>query len=198
MVVDVDGSDLRAVSELGTFDYGGPSISADGSVVVYTQSDCIDSQGSCVSTWQIYRAMADGSGFTRLTSEPDVHHYWARISDDGQVILFQRYAPGEFGVHLAAMDADGTNQRQLTSVLPIAFYFPYCRRGCEGSGLSGDGLTGVFATEQGGVFVVGTDGSGLRQIGYGGPVDPNGRVTEVSPQVAKAPLRKTCVPSGTR
>lgn len=73
------------------------------------------------------------------------------------------------------INSDGTGMRQLTFDLPIG----RCGVGCNPTALSDDGSTATLSTRGGGIYIVHTDGTGLRLIGYGGPdvdIDGSGSV----------------------
>jgi hypothetical protein len=165
-MVDSDGSNLRHVSGIQQADYGGPSIPADGSVVVFdswVSETTPPPKPANQINLHILSAVTAPTGITQLTTDTQRSEVRARISDDGLTILHQGTTPGETGLHLFLMDGDGSNQRQLTFDLPV---FPIDVRS-QSIALSGDASTVVFFTEEGSVFSVQTDGSGLRQLGRG-------------------------------
>jgi len=173
MVADADGSNVLQVGSAAV-EPGGPDISADGGLIAFSAAACIYTP-NCVANAHVFIVNSDGTGTTRLTSTAGVEHHRARVSDDGSTVIYQHFTQGSFGSHLGAVDGNGTNERILTSFLPIYPWFEPCSYGCESSDLSGDGSTAVFATRTlpfigpAGIFVIRTDGTGLRQIGYGGP-----------------------------
>ena len=173
MVADADGLNVLQVGA-GSNEPGGPDITADGGRVVYVDRTCIQTP-NCVFSDHVIIVNADGTGTTLLTSTPGADHRRARISDEGATVIYQRSSPTSFGSHLGAVDGDGANERVLTSLLPIYPWFTPCSFGCDSSDLSGDGLTAVFGTrgfptiKTAGIFTIRTDGTGLRQVGYGGP-----------------------------
>ena len=87
----------------GSFIGARPSMSPDGSLIVYSSP--------ATGHGDIYRINADGSHRVRLTS----HHSYEgspMFSFDGARICFMREENG-FG-HIWIMDRDGKNQKQLT------------------------------------------------------------------------------------
>jgi Tol biopolymer transport system component len=164
--VDADGGNLRLLSDSQQLSVGRPSLSADGSLAVF-DGDVTETTPPPHPTnkFNVHVFIADTSllTFDQLTSDPNRTEFRARISGDGQTIVFQGTAPGEIGWPLFVMDADGSNMRPLTPGLPV--YIEFKR---ESWALSGDGSTVVFTALEGGrVFSIGTDGTGLRQIGRG-------------------------------
>lgn len=170
-VMNADGSGQQQVDSYTTLCYCASSIdlSADGSRVVSTDS--------------VQLRIADGAGGRELIALNSNEIGGARISGDGNTVIFTVYRdtsvrasspeqPVERG--LWAIDADGGNLRQVVNPrqlealgLPPSDFF--------GQGvldLSSDGQQIVFATyhdgQSGGVgqglFAVGLDGSGLREL----------------------------------
>jgi hypothetical protein len=156
--VNPDGTNLRLVHDTTLRGgWNGPSVSDDGSVVAF--------DGSAVgySSTDVYRGPTDGTGVQRLTVDPERLDQRARISGDGNMVSFEKYGGPLFST-------DGSGVVQLQGGLGIYFF----GEGHDYSGISGDGNLAVFYGD-GGIFVVGTDGTGLRQIGRGGEVDISGR-----------------------
>lgn len=157
---DADGSNPRSIGgSLWTIDQ--PSITADGSHVVFMG----EPPQPPWSTY-VYRAVSDGSGTTQLTHDPERSVIHPKNSADGSRITFEDYSGP-----LLAMDGDGTNVIQLS---PPGLVIPYAGEGRDFSSISGDGSFAAFQGS-GGIFVVRTDGTGLRQIEKAG-AGANGQV----------------------
>ncbi len=157
--VNPDGTNLRLVHDTTIAGgFNGPSVSYDGSTVAFDGAP----YGSGAESY-VYRGPTDGTGVQPLTVDPERLDIRARISGDGSLVSFERYG-GPFFL------TDGSGAVQLQGGLGIYFF----GEGHDYSGISGDGNLAVFNGD-GSVFVVGTDGTGLRQIGRGGEVDISGR-----------------------
>jgi hypothetical protein len=162
--VDGFAANPSQVSTSNATDNGGPSVTGDGAFVSYCQDRCVHTP-NCVFNAHVIKASWDGSIQTQLTFSAGVEHQRARISDDGGLVLFEQPAIVGRWMDLGVVDGAGIDERVLTSLFPIPEFGPFCPRGCDPSDISGDGSTAAFATLTGGVYIVGTDGSGLRQIG---------------------------------
>lgn len=180
MAVDADGSNLREIGGGFHAEQGGPSLSQDGSLVVFV-GDVREPlpgppPGGTQFNTHLFTVGSDGSNLQQLTSDVAVSELRPRISADGQTILFQaqayNFCPncGRWAGDLFRVDAVGANLNQLTSGLAIGFF----GEGPDTSALSADGSVAAFSASSplksnSPIFVVRTDGSGLRQIGFGGP-----------------------------
>ena len=158
--VDTDGSNLREIAQVQV-GQGGPSLTADGSVAFF--------DGFTYSmSYAIYRVGTDGAGLTRRTwwDDPAYHALRPRACADGSNVTFEQHLGDLF-----LLEGGGDGVTQLTCGANIYF----AGEGHDFSAISGDGSVAAFSTHQK-TFVVGTDGSGLRQIGRGGSeVALNGR-----------------------
>ena len=175
--VDADSSNLRNVSGILQAVENGPSITSTGDLVVFEADVNEPTPGPEPGTQRnqhIFLAAADGPSVTQLTDDPTLRDIRPRISADGTRILFERSpASGPLLADLWLMDADGGNLRQLTSGPPIGFW----GEAHDLSALSGDGTMAAFGAKERAVFVVHTDGTGLRQIGH---AKGRGGIPEVS------------------
>ncbi|HET8725758.1 MAG TPA: hypothetical protein VFM53_16295 [Anaeromyxobacteraceae bacterium] len=164
-----DGSDRRVLAPAPGFYTAEATVSSDGWIVFTSTRD---------GDLDLYKMRLDGSGLTRLTSEPG-YDGGAFFSPDGKRIVYRasRPAPGpeldDYRALLArrlvrpgkleimVMDADGGNVRQVTrlgagSFAP--FFFP-------------DGKRIIFSSNAGDpkgrnfdLFMVNDDGSGLERV----------------------------------
>ena len=161
--MDADGSNQRLITtEFYVANAGGPSLTGDGSLAVFGAFGPPSFASS-----DIFAAPTDSNSPIPLVVDPSREDFRARISDDGGTITFEFF---NLGGGLIAMDGDGTNFRQL-----FAGQLNFFGEGVNYSALSGDGNIAAFSSFNR-VFVVRTDGSGLRQIaGIGGTVDLNGK-----------------------
>jgi dipeptidyl aminopeptidase/acylaminoacyl peptidase len=107
----------------------------------------------------------------------------ASVSPDGTRVAYVLFGPRDRGIWVA--DLDGSNARRLTEATPNTDFFPTW---------SPDGNELLFGRNQTGhteLFIVGADGSALRQLttnGQGGDDSPRGH-----PTGARSPSRGTTV-----
>ncbi len=110
-VVRPDGTGLRQVTDTPTFQEGNPNWSPDGGRLAYDicESATFPCPGS--PNYEIVTANADGTGVRRLTNVEgiDFNPAW---SPDGTQIVFRSDRTGF--THLFTMNADGSDQTQLT------------------------------------------------------------------------------------
>jgi TolB protein len=145
-IINADGSGWKRLSAEDGFRHYYPSLAPDGDSVVY-------SAFRENNVYEIYEVNLDGNA-TRLTDRLGVLTA-PEISPDGSLIAFMRWTPISNQHQIWVMDRDGGNPRQVVS----------------GSGWdptwSPDGSRILFASDRSGgtqLWVVGLDGSGLRQI----------------------------------
>jgi len=108
-VVDVGSGEERQLTHNDQFT-AGASWSADGGWIAYSKGGLSVSPGKEVD-YDIYAVRSDGTGETRLTSDP-ADDVWPAWSPDGTRIVYEREsnAPGDLWI----MNADGSNAKQLT------------------------------------------------------------------------------------
>lgn len=122
----------------------GPSISADGSKIVFYASI---ERGA----WDIYTINSDGSNFKRLTPDEFFRgDVFPVISGDGSKIAFNRNIDGKIYPHI--MNYDGTNVIKLAEI-----------ESADRPSISHDGSTVVFRG-QSLSYIVNSNGANLRQI----------------------------------
>ena len=138
----------------GSFIGARPSMSPDGSLIVYSSP--------ATGHGDIYRINADGSHRGRLTSDPN-YEGSPMFSFDGARICFMRE---ENGVgHIWIMDRDGKNQKQLTKA----------RESDEDPSFSREGKRIVFSRRNrdpllgssgsiAELYLINTDGSGEKKL----------------------------------
>ncbi len=164
---EADGSDLRTLID-GVPEYLTGGWSPDGSTIVFSRGPGTD-PGDHVHIWRIN---ADGSGLEQLT-HGDADDFDAQFSPDGTRILFRRTPdgrlPGTEGITFGeapaifVMNADGSGSRRV-SVEPkqIVLGARWSPGGSEilfiGDTPADDGHEGF------GIYVVRSDGTGLRRI----------------------------------
>jgi Tol biopolymer transport system component len=181
-----DGSDLRRLTDSPGYD-AEATVSPDGRRIVFTSTRDGD--------LDIYVMNIDGSGVRRLTSTPG-YDGGAFFSPDGSKIVYRAYhpqTPEELEdyrtllkdglvrpnrMEIWVMDADGSNQRQVTS-LGGANFAPFFHP---------DGKRIIFASNHQDprsrnfdLYLINLDGSGLVQVTTSGEFDgfpmfsPDGR-----------------------
>lgn len=167
--VAADGSDLRRLTSYGVYT-AEALVSPDGSRIVFTSLKDGD--------LDIYTMKIDGTDVRRLTTTPgyDGGPWW---SPDGTQIVYRSHHPADSAemreyrdllaakavrpskVELWVMNADGSNQRQITRLGGANF----------GPSWTPDGKQIIFSSNHENprsgnfdLFVVGLDGTGLRKI----------------------------------
>jgi Tol biopolymer transport system component len=164
-----DGSDLRPLAPAPGSYNAEATVSRDGWIVFTSTRD---------GDLDLYKMRLDGSGLTRLTRTPG-YDGGAFFSADGRRIVYRASRPGtreelaDYRVLLArklvrpgkleirVMDADGSNDRQVTR-LGAASFAPFFHP---------DGRRIVFSSNFGDprgrnfdLYLVGEDGSGLERL----------------------------------
>jgi len=121
--------------------------------------------GDGQSNPQLYTMNADGSGITNLSNSPGTFDALPRWSPDGTQLVFSR-TDGAAPLNLYRMNADGGNIVRLTSSPTTVDLFPTWMAGGRQivftrapAGASGAGCAGGST-----LWVIGADGSGLRQL----------------------------------
>ncbi len=164
-----DGSDLQVLAPAPGMYTAEATISKDGWIVFTSTRD---------GDLDIYKVKLDGSGLTRLTSEPG-YDGGAFFSADGKRIVYRasRPAPGKEmddyrallarklvrpgKLEIMTMDADGSNVRQVTKLGAgsfAPFFFPDGKRIIFSSN-AGDPKARNFD-----LFLVNDDGTGLERV----------------------------------
>jgi TolB protein len=166
-----DGSDLQRLTNYGVYT-AEATVSADGRAVVFTSLKDGD--------LEIYTMGTDGSGLRRLTNTPG-YDGGAFFSPDGSRIVYRASHPADSieladyrrllgeglvrpsAMELWTMNADGTDQRQVTH-LGGANFAPY---------FTPDGQRIIFASNHKNprgrdfdLFLVNVDGTGLEQVTF--------------------------------
>ncbi len=167
VVTDANGRHARALVWFGPW-RGDPQIPAwspDGKQLVFLEKS--DNGGTCICR-ALYVVNADGSRLRRLTPPSIAPGDKIDWSPEGSTILFRTH-PGEglnglsgYGANLYTIHPDGTELRPLTRFATSDHVLP--------GSYSPDGKFIVFETSTGAVggapdvFVMNSDGTGLRQI----------------------------------
>jgi TolB protein len=152
-VVGADGSGRRIVVEAP-----GPQFdvdwSPDGSLLAYR-----DSRTGVNVNDEIYVSSLDGTGARNLTASPS--NEWSPAwSPDGGQLAFASDREGELRIFV--MDADGSHVRRVTDIW--GEYPAWSPDGTQIAFASHVGGAGLHGDPNYDVFVVNTDGSGLRQL----------------------------------
>ncbi len=170
-VINTDGTGLTQLTADPVVDSRYPSISGDGSLVTF--ATVIEIPGDPpVYTGEVFVVNADGTGLTQLTNAPGKQSGWPRISPDGSVITFYSNADlvgnnADGGDEVFIVHPDGTGLVQLTDSASATY-------GSYSGSVSGDGtvvafssladLTGENPAHDFQIFVINSDGTGLKQI----------------------------------
>jgi Tol biopolymer transport system component len=165
---DMDGSNLRNITNSPRYD-AEAVYSPDGSRIVFTSLRTGD--------LELFTMNPDGSGIKQLTNELG-YDGGAFFSFDGSKIIYRAHRPKTAAdsadylklldqdlirpskLEIFIMDADGSNQRQITD-LDCASFAPY---------LHPDGKKLAFCTNYGGsarefdIWLINVDGTGLERI----------------------------------
>lgn len=165
---NADGSNLRRLTSYGVYTAEG-TLSPDGETIVFTSLKDGD--------LDIYTMGADGSNVRRLTSAPG-YDGGPFFSPDGKHIVYRAWHPSDTALanyrellnqrlvrpnrmEIWIMDADGSNQHQITN-LGGANFAPY---------YTPDGKRVIFSsnyknprTRNFDLYLVNVDGSGLEQV----------------------------------
>jgi TolB protein len=114
-IMNADGSNKRRLTP-AALEAASPDVSPDGSHVVFTKD------GGPLKPEAIYTMGIDGSAITRLTNPGCCHHDGLpKYSPDGKQIVYltDRNYPFLDGMDIYEMNANGTNQHQVTSNLTL-------------------------------------------------------------------------------
>jgi hypothetical protein len=159
-VMGVDGSGQRQITSNPEWMDESPSWSPDATDIVFARGTAPGSPR------RIYTVKAEGTGPEPLTDR-DWDRFAPAWSPDGSHIAFVTAGPGTVEANgqppqIWVMSADGSRQRQLTSV----------SAGTSRPAWSPDGSQIAFNDGGGAMYVIDVDGSGLRKLGPPGGFDP--------------------------
>lgn len=166
-VVAGNGSGYRNVAEVVDWGLGVGSWSPDGTRIAYYKATT-----SHLGSTALYTANADGTGETRLITDPNPspggHHDWTPVwSPNGTEIAFvsDRTVPGvpEFRLHLFAVDVSGGQARQLLPEEVIEFYFDWAPDGQRLAILLGPERVNETTTFSN-IYAVDRDGTGAVRL----------------------------------
>jgi Tol biopolymer transport system component len=106
-----DGTDLFQITDrVGGGQATGPALSPDGRKVAFSLADPTNGDD-----WDIYVINVDGTGLTRLTTDPAFDGWRPAWSPDGQEIAFFSTRDDPLNDEIYVMNADGSNVRRLTN-----------------------------------------------------------------------------------
>jgi len=136
-----------SLSSVNLYGFSSLSIPADASFVAF------------IANQDVWREKADGTSAAQLTHLGNV--YWARVSPNGRKIVYNSLTGTS---HQWIMNADGTGAADLTATLPSGM------TQCYDGSFSADSSMVVFGCSgnlSNGIFLVKTDGSGLKTVWTG-------------------------------
>jgi Tol biopolymer transport system component len=152
-VMDSDGSNAINLTQ-NTWEDFNPNWSRDGTRIVYVS----DPQGYT----DIFTMNPDGSGITQLTND-SADEYGPSWSPDGTRIAFYSTRTLEEFDHIYIMNADGSNEIQLTDSADLT----EIGDGYAAPAWSADGMRIALACTRGGnseICLMDPDGSNMRQL----------------------------------
>ncbi|MEW5807531.1 MAG: hypothetical protein AB1756_09335 [Acidobacteriota bacterium] len=168
-VMDSDGTNITQLTNTLLSTNENPRISRNGSKIVF-QSDGNMTGNNPDNSIEIFAVDPDGSGLLQLTSAATGSSENPSISDDGTIIAFQSTSDltggnPEGNSEIFVIRSDGSGLAQLTSSATGSSESPSLNgSGSEVAFSSSADLTGSNADGNGEIFVMGTDGTMLRQI----------------------------------
>jgi hypothetical protein len=137
-----------------------PSLSADGSVLVYGKAVRTPEGPDTFRDVGIFVSDADGKNERQVTVAPaGAGHGRPDVSPDGQWIAFEQVA--EQDVSIFVVNVDGSGLRELTDPA-LQAYRP--RWSPDGKTIAFSNNSHRFASDSANVWLVESDGSGLRQL----------------------------------
>ncbi len=142
-VMNCDGGDLRLVAQFPLFGFDGPDWSPDGTQIAFGLDE-------------LYVINADGTGLVKLTDNGSATDLAPSWSPDGSQIAFISSRDKGIG-DVYVMDADGSNQRNLTK----------SSAGEDGVSWSPDGSKLAFISLRDGnqeVYVMDNDGDNVTRL----------------------------------
>jgi Tol biopolymer transport system component len=135
-------------------DWGGPSLSSDGSTIVF--------QHKVDGYYEVFVVNSDGTGLTQVTRDDQRHYVHLSISGDGSKIAVASYlptSPNSFAnAEAFVVNSDGTGMTSLIS-RPLLNCKPSISD--DGTKVAVVAYTEDLDTE---LFVVNSDGTGLKQL----------------------------------
>src|SRR4051812_36913700 len=152
--MNADGSGERQLTSGVTIDVD-PTFSPDGTTIVFTRAGLVKKKKA--DPGDIWAMNADGTGQHRLTKGVKRADGQPAYSPDGTKIAFTRNRIAKDTSAVMVMDADGTNERRLTTQGKFNGFPDW----------SGDGSKIAFTSDRTGnpeIFVMNADGSGQTQL----------------------------------
>jgi Tol biopolymer transport system component len=147
-VMDPDGGNQVQLSHNDRTDFD-PAWSADGTQLVFSSSTATDAD--------IWVMNADGTGEHNVSNDPGVPDIQPAWSPDGTQIAFVEQRPIDGTSAVWVMDADGSNQQQLTDLRTVNLHPNW----------SPDGSRIAFATNRDGnleLYTIEPDGTDLTRL----------------------------------
>ncbi len=148
-----------------------PSISADGSTVAFASATDYTEENPDNSV-ELFIANPDGTGIAQVTNDHPTEYLWCpAISADGSVLAFTSHADltgsnGDLSSEVFVIDSDGTGLTQLTDGMDPddSRCVSISADGAAVAFESNADLTGGNSDHSVEIFVVNSDGTGLRQL----------------------------------
>lgn len=172
-----DGSNQVPITQDSTFHFGSPSLSPDGTKIAFNRRRPVG------GNQQIYIMDTNGKNMVQLTKDASASNTVPRWSPDGQRILF--LSDREGNIDLFLMDADGSNQTNITNS-------PY-NDGLFGRCWSPNGQKIAFQAlvgDRSDIYSINLDGTGLINLTNTPDQEPEYSYPSWSPDGTKMVLSK--------
>jgi TolB protein len=156
-LMNADGSHQHLLLSEADFDEEDASFSPDGAWIVFSRCPTTPTGNGCA----IYKLLADGSDLTQVTDfKPDVTDFAPAYSPDGAIIAYESFGYQGFTAAIWLVDADGSDPRPLS---------PPELLGNDPSWSPGGEEVAFWShccghQQNGDIWVINRDGSGLRRL----------------------------------
>ncbi|MDH4180250.1 MAG: S-layer homology domain-containing protein, partial [Armatimonadota bacterium] len=191
-VIDSNGSNLTRLTgaPLGSDSCCMPSISADGSKVVFQSDAVLIGSANLDKSMEIFAVNSNGTGLTQLTNQSSAS-YWccmSAISGDGSKVTFASDADlttgnSDHSEEIFVINSVGTGLAQLTSDSDVSNDSDDPSINADGSVVvfeSSADLTGANADFSDEIFKINSDGTGLQQLTSASPASIDSQNPSIS------------------